>query len=183
MFVELGSTADVWRAHMVRGILASYDIGAVVWHEHASALYSQGWGARCVLLVWEDDVDDAVEILKAIPDAVPESEDEVSPVSGASTDVFPGLGSLVVTGIFLWLALSLFTLALHLMTHVADSRTQDSEPLSGNLLIVALLGIPTFGIPWGLLTYLMLLALRLVPEFVKTVVAIIVIACLAMVGP
>ena len=178
MFVELGSSAEVWRAHIVRGILATYGIDAVLWHENASALYSQGWGERCLLLVWEDDVDDAVEILRSAPEAVPDSEPDVMSDDSVRGDIFPGIFPTMVAGWTLWAVLSLSELALHFVTSLLTRDPLHSEPDSMGILVGLIFRIPYLGLWWGGFTFLMLFALRVAPEFVKTVICILVICCL-----
>jgi hypothetical protein len=171
--VELGSTADVWKAHVVRGILASYDIDVVLWHEHAVYLYVPGWGARCLVLVREDDVDDAREILRTAPDAAPEAEAARTSEVTTSIAIYPDFLALVITGVSIALSVCFCELMLHYVISFLESGSIPPDPRTLAFVPGILLRLALAGAAWGVLVFVMLLLFRLVPELVKVTVGVL----------
>jgi hypothetical protein len=171
MFVELGSTADVWKAHVVRGILATYDIEAVLWHENMVYLYAPGWGPRCIVLVHEDDVDDACEILRTAPESAPEAEADSAPAMTAPRALHPDFLTLLITGILISLALCFSELILHFLISFIESGSVPPDPRALDFVPGFLRNAAIAGAGWGLIVFGTLLLLRRVPELVKMTVA------------
>lgn len=74
MFVQVGCTYDMHRAHVVRGVLEAHGVPAEVWHE--SPLigdFVPGW-LGCFVVVREDEYDAAVEVLNTRPEEIPEQD-------------------------------------------------------------------------------------------------------------
>jgi hypothetical protein len=158
MFVELGSATDVWRAHVVRGILASHGIEAVIWHENAVHIYAPGWGPHCVLLVNEDDADDAMEVMRARPEPVSESDN--IPMMTVAPDILPGFWALLLMGVCLCALFSLIELILYLLTHLSEHSKSHYSPPIRDSLAISPLDAPLSGVAWGVVAYLMFLPLR-----------------------
>lgn len=187
MFVELGSSSDVWRAHIARGILAAHGIDAVLWHENAVHIYGPGWGAHCIVLVDEDDAGDAVEVLQARPEATPSGDDLPDTVTPG--DFFPGLWASILGAGILWVIAAVIELAIHFLMHLNNRPfPQDEAPFR-----FPLLGAPFFALFAGFLMYITMLPLRaikggswmaLVAYFwVKVVLLILAVGIALMLGP
>lgn len=67
MFVRLGSAYYPHRAHVVRGVLEAHGIPVEIWHEQALHLYMPGW-EPCSVMIPEDDVEAALEVMNARPE-------------------------------------------------------------------------------------------------------------------
>lgn len=156
MFVELGCTYDIHRAHMVRGILETHGVPAEVWHE-APLIgdFVPGW-LGCSVVVPEDQFEAAVEILNARPEEIPEQD-------GAGEIAVPfrkhptfldwlivGAGTLLLSGV---------TQALAMMPeHVEQAHTRSTlvEPEAAAIYLV-------FVVPVGGAVFAMLATLFLAP--------------------
>ena len=67
MFVWLGDTYDIHRAHIVRGMLEAHGVRAVVWHEMPVITgFMPGW-LSCQLMIPEDDAEATQQIINARP--------------------------------------------------------------------------------------------------------------------
>ncbi|HWB02638.1 MAG TPA: DUF2007 domain-containing protein [Verrucomicrobiales bacterium] len=65
--VTLTNTLDLWRAHIVRGVLEEHGIPAVVRHDGGAAFYGPLACGGYELLVEEEDVMPAAEVLNTLP--------------------------------------------------------------------------------------------------------------------
>jgi hypothetical protein len=154
MFVELGSSSDVWRAHIARGILASHGVDAVLWHENAVHIFGPGWGAHCIVLVNEEDAEDAIEVLRARPEPMP-AQDEL-PETVTAGNFFPGLWASILGAGILWVSAALIELAIHFLTHLNNRPfPQDEGPFR-----FPLVGAPIFALVTGFLMFIVMLPLR-----------------------
>lgn len=65
--VTLTNTLDLWRAHIVRGVLEEHGIPAVVRHDGGAALYGPLACGGYELLVEEEDIMPAAQVLNTLP--------------------------------------------------------------------------------------------------------------------
>ncbi len=134
MFIRIGCTYQLHRAHLVRGILESHGIPAVVWHE--APLYHEfapGW-LGCDVMVHEEDHEDACTILQARPlEDEPESAGEETSSWREDHDLsagwqrFPGFRDWLVTGVIVLAA----GLAISLPLTLLESAIASSETSTG----------------------------------------------------
>ncbi len=152
MLVELGSTMNIHRAHIVRGILGTYGIEAAVWHENALHIYCPGWNPRAVLMVSEDDEDDARELMKAPLEPQQDSTD--ASTEDAKHQLLPGFEVLLITGLGLCFTCAVLEFLLSIVGKMPERGRYRNGPMITETLQLTPAWIMVGGLAWGLLAFL-----------------------------
>jgi hypothetical protein len=156
MFVRLGTTYDMHRAHIVRGVLESHGVPAAVWHEAPHPGFIPGW-LGCDVVVPEEEYEAAVEVLHARPEEIPEqgTADAMAPFRKHPTFldwVLVGGGLILVFGI-------LYVFAL-IPEHVGRGHTHATlmEPME---VLTFLVMVPVAALSFAVLITVALAPLRI----------------------